>query len=73
MRALIELFNNLRPEAELLGLHIIEDKTKYVYIKGTDQRNIPLHINNFSFDKVCNFTYLGCVLNGSNVVQPEIP
>ena len=41
--------------------------TKCMHIKRTDQRNIPLHINNFSFKKVCNFTYLGSLLNESNL------
>jgi hypothetical protein len=71
-KALIELFNNLRAGAELVGLYINEDKIKYVHIKGTDQRNTPLRINNFPFEKVCNFTYLGSLVNESNLIQPEI-
>jgi hypothetical protein len=55
-----------------VGLYINEDKTKYMHVKGTDQRNIPLHINNFSFEKVCNFTYLGSLLIESNLMQPDI-
>jgi hypothetical protein len=64
--------NGLRAEAEFVGLYINEDKTKYMHLKRTDQRNIPLHIKKMYFKKVCNFTYLPSVLNESNLMQPEI-
>jgi hypothetical protein len=42
-KALIETFNNVREEAALVGLHINEDKTKYMHIQRTGSRNkIPL-------------------------------
>jgi len=55
-----------------MGLYINEDKTKYKHIKRANQRNMFLHINNFSFDKVCNFVYLGSLLNDSKLRQSEI-
>jgi len=64
--------HNLIREAELVGLYINEDKTKYKYIKRANQRNILLYINNFSFEKVCNFVYLGSLLNDRKFRQPEI-
>jgi len=64
--------HNLITEAELVGLYINEDKTKYKHIKRANQINILLHINNFSFEKVCNFVYLGSLLNVSKFRQPEI-
>lgn len=51
-RAVIELFNNLSAEAELVGLCINEDKAKYLHIARIGERNIPLHINSFSFEEV---------------------
>jgi len=47
--------NNLIAKAELVGLYINEDNTKYKDIIRANQRNILLHVNNFSFEKVCNF------------------
>jgi sorting nexin-29 len=36
-KALIEIFNKISEEATLVGLHINEDKTKYMYIKKQGQ------------------------------------
>jgi hypothetical protein len=55
-----------------VGLYINEDKTEYKPIKRANQINILLHINNFSFEKVCNFIYLGSLLNDSKLRQPDI-
>jgi len=64
--------HNLIAEAELVGLYINEDKIKYKHIIRANQRNILLHINSFSFEQVCNFIYLGSLLNDSKLRQPEI-
>ena len=64
--------HNLIAEAELVGFYMNEDKTKYKHIKRANQRNILLHINNFSFEKVCNFIYLGSLLTDSKLRQPEM-
>jgi hypothetical protein len=72
-KVLIEIFNNVREEAALLGQHINEDKTKYMHIQRTESRSkIPLQINYYSFQKVNNFTYLGSILNEDNQIQLEI-
>jgi hypothetical protein len=64
--------HNLIAEAELVGLCINEDKTKYKHIKRANQRNILLHINNFSLEKVCNFIYLDSLFNDSNMEMEKI-
>jgi hypothetical protein len=56
-----------------VGLHINENKTKYMHIQKTGSRNKrPLQINNYSFEKVNNFIYLGSMLNENNQMQFEI-
>jgi hypothetical protein len=55
-KALIEIFNKTSEEATLVGLHINEDKPKYMHIQKTGSRNErSLQINNYSFQKVNNF------------------
>jgi hypothetical protein len=56
-----ELFSNLKAEAKRVYKN--KDKTKYKHIKREHLSNIPLHINNFFFEKVCNFRYLVSTLN----------
>jgi hypothetical protein len=60
MTALIKLFNNGRAEAALVGPYI---RPHMCTLKG------QININNFSFDKFCNFTYLGSLLNENNLMQ----
>jgi hypothetical protein len=51
-KTLIETFNKISEEAALVGLHINEDKTKYMHIQKTGSRNKRLlQINNYSFEK----------------------
>jgi hypothetical protein len=38
-KALIEIFNKISEEAALVGLHINEDKTKYMHIQKSGSRN----------------------------------
>jgi len=55
-----------------VGLYINEDKTEYKHIKKANHRNILLHINNVSFEAVCNFICLSSLLNDSKLRLPEI-
>jgi hypothetical protein len=56
-----------------VGLRINEDKTKYMHIQKEGSRNKrSLQINNYSFEKVNNFIYLGSILNENNQIQFEI-
>jgi hypothetical protein len=72
-KALIEIFNKLSEEAALVGLHINEDKAKYMHIQKAGPRNKrPLQINNYSFENVNNFIYLGSILNENNQMRFKI-
>jgi len=58
-----EIFHKLQNEATLVGLSINEDKTKYVQIKRMGIKDIThLIIENFAFENVENFNYLGSIL-----------
>ena len=57
----------MQSEATLVGLSINEDKTKYTQIKRIEIKDIThLKIDNFAFDSVENFNYLGSILNADN-------
>jgi hypothetical protein len=63
----------LQNEATLVGLNINEDKTKYMQIKRTGTKDIThLKIENFAFENVENFNYLGSILNADNKIHMEI-
>ena len=69
LKALIEIFHKLQNEATLVGLNINEDKTKYMQIKRTGTKEIThLKIDNFAFENVENFNYLGSILNVDNTI-----
>jgi hypothetical protein len=66
-KALKEIFQKLQNEATLVGLNIKEEKTKYMQIKRTGTKDIThLKIDNFAFENVENFNYLGSILNADN-------
>ena len=72
-KALKGIFNMLQNEATLVGLSINEDKTKYMQIKRTGTKDIThLKIDNFAFENVENFNYLGSILNADNKMNTEI-
>jgi hypothetical protein len=73
LKALTEIFHKLQNEATLVGLNINEDKTKYMQIKRTGTKDIThLQIDNFGFENVENFNYLGSILNADNKMNIEI-
>ena len=55
-----------------MGLYIHEDKTKYMHMKRTDLRNVPLRINNISFEKVCSLRHWGFSMILRNLIQSEM-
>src|SRR5215469_13526137 len=66
-KALKEIFHKLQNEAILVGLNINDDKTKYMQIKRTGTNNMThLKFDNFAFENVENFNYLGSILNADN-------
>ena len=72
-KALKEIFHKLQNEAALVGLSINEDKSKYMQIKRTGIKDVMhLKIDNFDFENVENFNYLGSILNENNKMIIEI-
>jgi len=72
-KALKEIFHKFQNEATLVGLNINGDKTKYMQIKRTGTKDIThLKIDNFAFENVENFNYLGAILNADNKMNIEI-
>jgi len=67
------VFHKLQNEATLVGLNIIEGKTKYMQIKRKGIKDIThLKIDNFIFENVENFNYLCSILNADNKMNTEI-
>jgi hypothetical protein len=63
----------LQNEATLVGVNINKDKTKYMQIKRTRVKDIThLKIDNFAFEDVENFNYLGSILSADNKMNIEI-
>jgi hypothetical protein len=63
----------LQNEATFVGLNINEDKTKYMQIKRKGIKDVThLKIDNFTFENVENFNYLGSILNADNKMKTEI-
>ena len=60
-------------EATLVGLNMNEDKTKYMQIKRKEiKEKTHVKIDNFTFENVENFNYLGYILNADNKMNIEI-
>jgi hypothetical protein len=72
LKALKEIFHKLQNEATSAGLNINEDRTKYMQIKRKEIKDITrLKIDNFTFENVENFNYLGSILNADNKMNIE--
>jgi hypothetical protein len=72
-KALKEIFHKLQNEATLVGLNINEHKTKHMQIKRTGTKDITQpKTDNFAFENVENFNYLGSILNAYNKMNKEI-
>jgi hypothetical protein len=72
-KALKEISHKLQNEAILEGLSINEHKTKYMQIKRIGIKDIThLKIDNFAFENVENFNYVGSILSADNKMNIEI-
>jgi hypothetical protein len=72
-KTLKEILHKLQNEANLVGLNIDGDETKYMQIKRTGTKDIiHLKIANFAYANVENFNYLGSILNADNKMNIEI-
>ena len=68
-----ELIHKLQNEATSVALNNTEDKTKYIQIKRKGIKDIThLKIDNFTFENVENFNYLGSSWNADNKMNTEI-
>ncbi|KAF6198411.1 hypothetical protein GE061_008159 [Apolygus lucorum] len=69
-----EVFSELEKNSREAGLHINEEKTKYMLITADDSKRTlrDLQIGAYNFEGVDRFTYLGAVINHENKVSNEI-
>lgn len=58
--------------AKKVGLIINEEKTKYMCVDKRNRSVEPLTINNFKFEKVENFKYLGSLFDTKNRMAQEL-
>ena len=73
LKSLKAIFHELQNEATLVGLNIKEGKTKYIQIKRMGIKDIThLQIDDFAFENVEDFNYLGSILNADNKMNIEI-
>lgn len=70
-----DIFNKVERATREVGLKINEEKTKYMCINKTTRRDRigqNVTINNYNFERVQRFKYLGAVITDDNDVTEEI-
>ncbi|KAI5720190.1 hypothetical protein M8J77_003158 [Diaphorina citri] len=69
-----ESLNTLEQRALQVGLKMNIDKTKFMLVSKTKNPTNPntIRINNKTFERVSDFTYLGININEENRIDPEI-
>ncbi|CAG9826824.1 unnamed protein product [Diabrotica balteata] len=71
-----ENFVRFEKEAEKMGLQINENKTKYMYMSRNNQSGDrigqKITINDFNFERVREFKYLGITITEDNNASQEI-
>jgi hypothetical protein len=69
-----ELLSALETESRKMGLRINGEKTKYVKMSSTQARRYlqNLVIDDFNFEVVESFTYLGSVIDNGNKMWKDI-
>lgn len=73
LRNVTETFVALEKAAVNMGLHINEDKTKYMCLnKEKDMVRQNLTVGEYNFESVKDFTYLGSLLCQDGSLTPEI-
>nr|XP_042909974.1 uncharacterized protein LOC122271741 [Parasteatoda tepidariorum] len=71
-RAVREAFLAHETSATNIGLTINEDKTKFMESPATTVNHDPLFINDYTFEKVNEFKYLGTMINDQNSIKTEV-
>ena len=71
-RAVTAAFSALEKESRRLGLTVNEDKTKYMVsiTKEAARMEPSVSVDNYTFEVVNNFVYLGTSVNTINNVSP---
>ncbi|CAG9838002.1 unnamed protein product [Diabrotica balteata] len=69
---LMEVFEQIDPEARKIGLKINEAKTKYMTVKRITNNENNITIDNYIIERVDAFTYLGTEINQKNSVSSDI-
>ena len=70
LKALKKIFHEFQNEATLVALNINEGKTKYMQIKRMGVKDIThLKLDNFAFERVKNFNYVGSILKADNKIN----
>jgi len=56
----------------MMGLEVNQQKTKYMCISRTEMDDLNLKVDNFTFEKLNRFKYLGVNINSTNIMHEEI-
>jgi sorting nexin-29 len=71
-RAVKETFLELEKAAQEIGLTVNESKTKYMEITFKPNNMQYVIVNNYKFEKVNEFKYLGTLIKANNNLTQEI-
>lgn len=55
-----------------MGLNVNEEKTKYMVVSRNPPCIVSIGVDNYKFEKVDNFKYLGVNINNKNYMHIEI-
>jgi hypothetical protein len=72
--AIKEMFVEMEKEAEPIGLNVSEDKTKYLTLDRKHGSRIGqnITIDEYNFEVVQSFKYLGSIVNVDNDIEEEV-
>jgi hypothetical protein len=72
VKAIIEASVKLEKAAQQIGLKVNKDKTKYMEITSNPTGRTSPTINNYKFETVKEFKYLGMMITSDNKITTEI-
>jgi len=70
----IQTIRKLLKTSKRMGLKMIQmnqQKTKYMCMSRTEADNSDLEVDNLTFGKVNQFTYLGVIMNSTNIMHEK--
>jgi len=65
-------FQKLKETSAQVGLHINEQKTKYLRCTKKQDMMNGIYISQTHLEQVKSFKYLGSIMNGNNSIEEEI-